>query len=105
MEKAASPSIKVTMLPRVLSLKKVRRCPAKSKTYGTWRLRSTDWEKTNSPPRGRNHVTQAPAGDGKRFAQSTDGNGPLPQRLQAAGKDVLAPVLDDLVIDFVGDQH
>jgi len=55
--------------------------------------------------RGRNHVAQAPAGDGKRFAQSTDGNGPLPQRLQAAGKDVLAPVIDDLVIDFVGDKH
>ena len=53
----------------------------------------------------RDHESQPPAGDGKGLAQAADGYGALSQRLQAARKAVLAPIVENAVIDLVRDQH
>ena len=50
------------------------------------------------------HISQAPAGYSKTFAQPTHRYSPLNQPVQTTGRDVLAAVIEDSVIDLVGDQ-
>src|ERR1035441_9398837 len=57
------------------------------------------------PFRRRSYVAQPPTCDGKRLGEAGDDYGSLPHSGQRGGRNMLRPVIDEILINLIGKQE